>query len=235
MKATALKYDVHYPESDGKPLGETEIHRDEIVDLIRALQRHFREAPDVYVGGDMFLYYVEGEPSCVVCPDVFVARGVDKTVRRIYKLWDEGHPPFLVIEVTSPSTRAADLKSKKETYERLGVEEYFLHDPLNEYLRPSLQGFRLEEGRYRPIQPNPDGSLSSQTTGLTLRPEGQNLRLSETATGKPLLFIPEIEEKAERAEAEVRRQAERAAQAEERARELEEELASLRRERDSLG
>ena len=68
MTAIPLRRDVHYPESDGKPMGETEIHIREIIYLLQALDEHLREAPDVYVGADMFLYYLEGVPKAVVVP-----------------------------------------------------------------------------------------------------------------------------------------------------------------------
>ena len=77
---------------------------------------------------------------------------------------------------------------KKKLYERLGVEEYFLFDPFGEYLRPRLQGFRLEDGRYQPLVQRVDGALESRTTGLILRPEGSRLRLQYKDTGELLLW-----------------------------------------------
>jgi hypothetical protein len=130
------------------------------------------------------------------------------------------------------------------------VAEYFQFDPLGEYLSPQLQGHGLVEGRYRPIRPQPDGSLVSQTTGVVFRPEGSQLRLTDAVTGAPLLRKEE-EAEARRQEAKARRQAEKRAaaeaearqreaearrreaearlRAEERVRALEEELARLRR------
>lgn len=185
MPAIPLK--VNYPEADGQPIGETDQHITEILDLIAILRERFRAAADVYVGGDMLLYYLEGDPSRCVCPDVFVTFGIPKEPpRRSYFVWKEGRPPSLVIEVTSKSSRREDV-DKKELYARLGVEEYFLHDPLGEYLKPSLQGFRLEHGKYLPIPPAMDGSLTSSLTGLTLRREGEGLRLMDMDSGQPLL------------------------------------------------
>ena len=110
------------------------------------------------------------------------------------------------------------------------MEELVLFDPYGEYLEPRLQGYRLERGRYRPIKPNRDGSLDLRTTGVTVRPEGERLRLVDTASGEKLLWGDELEE-ARRAAEEARRAAEeRAAAAEERARALAEELNRLRRE-----
>jgi Uma2 family endonuclease len=102
--------EVFYPESDGQPMGETELHVTEMLELRFMLQCRLRDVPDAYVGTDLFLYYVEGQPSEVVCPDVFVAFGVDnsRSPRRTYRLWEEGQPPAVVIEVTSRSTRRED-------------------------------------------------------------------------------------------------------------------------------
>jgi Uma2 family endonuclease len=187
MTALPLRQEIFYPESDGEPMAETEWHLDETIYLIDALKERFREAPDVYVGGDMFLYYEEGRPRSVVSPDVFVVRGVEKKRRGTYKTWEEGgRVPCLVVEVTSDSTQNEDFTRKKELYQRLGVEEYLLYDPLGDYLDPRIQGFRLVRGRYVSLPPEPDGSVISRTTGVTLRMEGTQIRLLETATGQAL-------------------------------------------------
>jgi Uma2 family endonuclease len=242
MAAIPLKEEVFYPESDGQPMGETEVHIREIVELLAALWRRYREAADVYVGGDMLLYYVEGKPGMRVCPDIFVTFGVPQLPpRRSYFLWKEGRPPSLVIEITSESSRWEDLE-KKEVYARIGVREYFLFDPLGEYLKPSLQGFRLEAGDYRPIEPAMDGSLRCDTTGLAFRREQNRLCLVDTKTGRPLPRIADADAQVREAEAHAReadtaRQAaeERAREAEAARRAAEDELVRLRRklERDA--
>ena len=68
-----------------------------------------------------------------------------------YLLWNEPKGPDFVLEVTSPSTRRADERRKRDVYASLGVSEYFLYDPRAEYLTPPLQGYRLQEGKYRPL------------------------------------------------------------------------------------
>jgi Uma2 family endonuclease len=222
-------------------MGETEIHAQVLEDLRFALVRRYVDVPDVYVWGNLFLYYREGDPKACVCPDVFLIRGVGKRTddrRRTYKLWEEGgRVPSLVIELTSESTRDEDVQ-KKKLYERLGVEEYFLFDPFGEYVRPRLQGFRLEGGRYQPLVQRVDGALESRTTGLVLKPEGKRLRLVDKETGEVLLRAEEeaearlAAEELARQEAEARRVAEeRASLAEERLRALEEEMKRLRERR----
>ncbi len=187
-----LDDDVFYPESDGQPMGETELHREEMTYLIQALQSWFLEVPDVHVGGNLFLYYERGNPRAVVSPDVYVTKGIRKGLRRVYRLWEEGKPPCLIIEVTSDHTRDEDPSRKKTCYERLGVEEYVLFDPLDDYLEPRLQGFRLVGGRYQPMPLESDGTLLSRTTGLKLRPEGTRLRLLNPSTEEPLLSDEEV-------------------------------------------
>jgi Uma2 family endonuclease len=42
-------------------------------------------------------------------------------------------PPDLIVEVLSPETSARDLRPKKALYERSGVREYLVVDPLEHY------------------------------------------------------------------------------------------------------
>ena len=241
--ALPLEHEVYYPESDGQPMAETTLHRKVMADTIEGLERRYADVPDVWAGGNLFLYYEEGNPKKCVSPDVLLARGVAKWDRRIYRLWEE-KTPALIFEITSKKTADEDQDLKPRLYERLGVTELVLFDPYGEYLEPRLQGHRLARGRYRPIEPNRDGSLDLRTIGVTVQPEGERLRLADTASGEKLLWSDEIEEA--RQTAEKARQAaeeacrlesaarlaaeERAAAAEERARALAEELDRLRRE-----
>jgi hypothetical protein len=57
---------------------------------------------------------------------------------------------------------------KPELYARLGVKEYFLFDPYQEYLEPPLQGYRLAGSTYARIAPEPSGALVSRELGLRL-------------------------------------------------------------------
>jgi Uma2 family endonuclease len=206
MSAIPFQKEIFYPESDGEPMAETEVHLDETMYLIEALRERFRAETDVYVAGDMLLYFVEGDPRSSVSPDVFVVKGVPKKRRRVYKFWEEGgRGPCFVIEVTSDSTRNEDFFKKKALYERLGVEEYVLYDPLGEYLDPRIQGYRLVNGRYQPIRQEFDGSLASLSTDVTFRMEGDEIRAVHTASGKPFLRYEELGDENARLRAEIER------------------------------
>ena len=143
---------VVYPESDGKPMAETEYHRDIMIDFIQMLKHYFRDVNDVHVSGNLLIYYEESNPRKSVSPDVFVAFGVSKKRRRTYKIWEEGHAPDFVLEVASPSTYRHDLTHKKDLYASvLGVREYYIYDPYHE-VDPYFLGYRLVAGTYQEIE-----------------------------------------------------------------------------------
>jgi Uma2 family endonuclease len=229
MNAIPLEQEVEYPISDGQPMAESPLHLKVMIDLIEGLTRRYAEVPDVWVGGNLFLCYERGNPAASLAPDVLVAKGVAQRVRHNYRLWEEKVPPCLVIEVTSRKTRREDQVKKRNVYERIGVEEYVLFDPSGEYLRPRLQEYRLQDGRYQTVRLEEDGSLLSEATGLRLRPEGQRLRLMDIVTGEPVLWPEEVEAAWRAAEAKAAEEMAARRAAEERVRALEEELSRLRK------
>jgi hypothetical protein len=161
-----------------------------MTNLIGGLERRYADVADVWVGGNLLFYFVEGDPKKSVDPDVLLVRGVDKWDRENYLLWKE-KPPALIFEITSLSTRDEDTRIKKDLYEQLGVAEFVLFDPYGDYLNPRLQGYRLEPGFYQPISSLED-SLDLLTVGVTARPEGNRLRLVDTASGEKLLWDEEV-------------------------------------------
>ena len=220
MHSTAVASRViDYPETDGQPMAETPEHRDVMIDAIQVLQRHFAHRPNVYVSGNMMMYYEEGEPRRCVSPDVFVAVGVEDKDRRTYLLWREAKGPDFVLEVTSRSTRRNDQVTKRALYEWMGVSEYVLYDPRGEYLNPPLQGYRLVGGEYveweRTRLPGGARALHSEVLGLSLhvRAHDRALRLRDPVSGEDLLTPveaaarEEAEARAERAEARAEREA----------------------------
>jgi hypothetical protein len=188
-------------------MGETPFHFDNLSYLVWQLNVFFAADPLVFVAGNMFLYYVEGQRNRHLSPDVFVVRGIPKhrfPRRRRYLLWEEGKGPDVVIEVTSASTREEDMDDKMRIYrEEIHVPEYFLFDPLGEYLEPRLQGYRLIGDQYQPIA-RVEGRLPSDVLGLHLEPVDDLLRLYDPSAGR---WLPTpSEEREARLQAEVERQ-----------------------------
>ena len=222
---------IHYPESDGKPMAESDYQRIPLAYAVEALDYFFRDRADVYVSGNLLIYYEEGDPDQVVSPDVFVALGVPKGERRSYFVWKEGKAPDFVVEITSRSTKGEDQGTKRGVYAYLGVREYFQYDPTGDYLRPALQGDRLSEGHYVPMPStyHPDGALflRSELLNIELRLEGRRLGLYDLRTGEKLLTY---------AESQDARQEERAARlaAEEAQQAAEAEVVRLREELERL-
>jgi Uma2 family endonuclease len=228
------------PESDGKPMAETDLHRDQMVYLLEALRDYFRDDPQIYVTGNIFLYYRdEAHVKQSVSPDILAVRGVAKHKRRIYDLDKELLAPQLVIELTSASTKVEDLVTKRYIYRNLGVSEYYLFDPYSEILeQPNFRGFRLEGGDYVPMV---GSRLSSQVLGLDMRVEDGFLRLYDPKTGDLLLDHDlaqaarrKAQAKARAAETKARSAAKKAAQESAARKAAEEELARLREEVSKL-
>lgn len=223
MSAIPLRKTVHYPDSDGLPMADNDTQREAMTNLLHSLETRYSGEPDVYISGNLFIYYVEGNPGARVAPDAFVALGVPRGKRRSYRVWEEGRMPVLAFEIASQERWQDLLTKKKDLYERLGIGEYIVFDPDGELIQPRLQGFRLEKGRYRQIPLEPDGSVVSLGTGLRILPEGENLRLIDVATGERFSWADE--ERAARLKAEQQVAREAAARWA-----LEEELARLRSE-----
>jgi Uma2 family endonuclease len=189
-------------------MAETDLHRNDMVDVILTLEDRFAANPDVYVTGNLLLYYERGNRRKHVAPDVFVVFGISKLPPRdYYLLWEEGKPPDVVIEITSKTTRREDQHKKRLIYrDLLKVAEYFQFDPTRDYLKPPLQGFRLVEGDYVRIDPIA-GRLPSEKLGLHLELAATELRLFDPFAKRRLLTRKERAE--QETTARIRAEAER--------------------------
>jgi Uma2 family endonuclease len=232
--------EIIYPESDGKPMGETDLHRywmNRIYDLLTLRLAGQR----VYIGCDLLVYYTESRPIDYCVPDVFVALGAEPGFRRTYKTWAEGRPPTVVFEVTSAGTRREDEVFKPQMYTQMGVAEYFLYDPTADYLEPPLIGYRLTGDDRGRIASDEQGALHCQTLGLKLWLHEDDLLLADAATGR--LLLTEAEAAEARADEEASQREEEARGREEEARRrqaaeaevarLQAEIERLRREGNS--
>lgn len=228
---------IDYPSSDGLPMAESDFQRNYLIYAVEALGVHFQDREDVYVSGNLVIYYEEGNPQAVVAPDVFVVVGAPKHDRSSYRLWQEPRAPDFVLEVTSRSTRSEDQGAKRGIYAFLGVQEYWQYDPTGDYLVPPLQGARLEGRNYQPLRETtlPDGSptLHSHVLRLDIRLEHGRLRFHDPATGRNLLTHQEAERARQEAEERVRQETAARQAAEARVAELEARLQALQSGRPS--
>src|SRR5262245_46512708 len=116
MATRALrKTEIKYPTRDGKPMAESDGHRDWMVTNISRLQRFFA-GRKVYVSGNLLIYYVEGHPRIRVAPDAFVVKNCKPGWRDNFKIWQERRKPNFALETTSKLTRREDSHEKKTKF-----------------------------------------------------------------------------------------------------------------------
>lgn len=204
---------IHYPDSDGLPMAENESQYWPILYVGSVLDWHFRQRDDVYVVGNLLVYYQEGDPNRSVAPDLMVVFGAPKHIRSSYRLWEEPKAPDFVLEIASESTYRSDRGQKRGIYTRIGVSEYWQYDPVGDYLNPPLLGFRLVENRYVPIPVGTTASgmltAASEVLGLELHltpgaPVREALRFYDPVRGQPLRSYREAEQGREETEARLR-------------------------------
>lgn len=220
--------EVEYPETDGQPMAETELHLDWMVRIREILRWRYR-GQRAYVGCDMFVYYVKDRPDKNLAPDVFVVLDCDPGRRRVFKTWEEKRSPDVVFEVTSRGTKQEDEVYKPQIFSQIGVEEYFLFDPEAEYLAPPLQGFRLANGDYTRIETDSSGALQSGSLGINLQLVEGELVMRDSETGKVLFTEAEANEEARQT------QQARAEAAEEQLQQLRAEIEVLRNKLENQG
>jgi len=231
---------------------ETERHRRQMNLLIESLDYALRDRDDVFIGGNMFVYFSELQvkKNDFRGPDVFVVLDTVRRERKSWVVWQEnGRTPDVVIELVSESTEHVDRVDKMRIYARnMRVGEYFIYDPLSF----RLDGFRLNTATcsYEPIEPDADGDLPCAQLGLRLgirhgcdaHVETDWLRWLDNE-GRPLPTKNEAAETradaaTKRADAEAQRaeaEAQRADAEATRARELEARLAALEAKQKKKG
>jgi Uma2 family endonuclease len=233
------------PYSDGMPM-ESDRHVAQMTLLVRSLRRFWRDRDDVYVAGNMFVYFSEEQVlnQDFRGPDVFAVTGVHAGERKSWVVWVETKPPDVVIELLSESTRREDTVTKKEVYrDKLRVPEYFWYDPFS----GEWAGWVLVNGRYEPVTPDAHGALPSVQLGLRLvrwqgvydgiealwlrwaTPDGTLLPTDTEDAEQAEQRADEAEQRADEAEQRADEAEQRADDAENRAAALQAELEEYRR------
>ncbi len=173
-----------YPESDGKPMADTDLHIQWIIWLRQVLEGHFAQRPEVYISGNIMMYDIEGPLRTAVFPDILVSFGIGQKERRTYKVWEEGKAPDFVMEFSSKRTYRNDLEGKVAHYAAMGIPEYFLYDVDRRYLPTPLMGFRLVEDAYIEVSPDVDDGLRSEVLNLNFHLLNDGLGVYEPVAGK---------------------------------------------------
>ncbi|WP_413163865.1 Uma2 family endonuclease [Capilliphycus salinus ALCB114379] len=123
--------EVNYPERDSQPMSDNTIQFRWILTLYYNLEWLFTHDPAVFVAGDLLWYPVQGNNKIRQDPDIMVVFGVEKGDRGSYQQWNEGNiTPQVVFEILSPGNTLTEMNKKQVFYDRYGVEEYYLYDPL---------------------------------------------------------------------------------------------------------
>jgi Uma2 family endonuclease len=118
-----------YPESDH--MGEGLLQR-LIAELLRPMIARWLDerGERALVGADQFVYFVEGDATRRVAPDVYVVFGEDPELApSSWFLWEMTRPPAFVLEVASQDY-AKDYDEAPVAYEAIGVDELVVFDPL---------------------------------------------------------------------------------------------------------
>ena len=216
-------------------MAESEQQYIPLTETVAALRHRFRHRPDVYVIGDMLVYYRMNHTRIRVAPDILVVFGATGNhPRDSWLVWREGKAPDFVMEIASQGTWERDVREKRDIYAAIGVKEYWRFDPTGECFTPALVGERLVDGKYRrlPVIEDASGELRghSPVLGLEFRVEADlRLRVHEPATGERLRTLTESEDARQTAE-DARQTAEDAHRVEAEARQAAEDENRMLRE-----
>ena len=181
---------IDYPSSDGVPMAETELQYTPLTDTVSALRVRYHGRRDVYIAGDMLIYYRMNRVDVRVAPDVYAVFGaLGNHPRDSWLVWREGKAPDFVMEIASQSTWQRDRDEKRDIYAGMGVTEYWRFDPTGRFFTPALVGERLAEGIYQELPVATDGAGIlrgySATLGLDICVlPGLELRLYDPLAGE---------------------------------------------------
>jgi Uma2 family endonuclease len=143
---------IEYPDNDGQPMSDNTLQFRWIATIEGNLEDLFRDDLNVFVGGDLLWYPVEGDNKIRSAPDAMVVFNRPKGDRGSYKQWEEGGvAPQVVFEILSPGNRPGEMTRKFQFYQRYGVEEYYLIDPD----RQEMDGWLRRDDELQPIATMP--------------------------------------------------------------------------------
>ncbi len=199
---------VVYPEEEKAP--ESELQGNARRYVQSALSIRYQDRPDVYVAGDLFVFYRMNDAEARLASDIMVVFGAaESPPRPSWRVWREGGlTPDFVLEIASEGTATDDAGWKRDRYAAMAVREYWRFDPQGGELMPELSAGEVLDatGAYQPLPSARDAEDilrgHSALLGLDLCVVGNELRLYDPAAGEWLRSHAESE--ADRVSAEAR-------------------------------
>lgn len=178
--------ELAYPSAGGEPVAETDDHLDAILTTLAVLKKYLADRRATVLANE-FLYYARGLPRLHITPDVMVIFDVEPGKIDTCKIWEECPVPKVIFEITSPATKWEDENQKKDLYEKLEVQEYWLFDPKGEWITEKLQGYRLRGDNYELITDS-----RSEVLQLRLEKEGTLIGFYREDNGEKILINDEL-------------------------------------------
>ncbi|MCP4248194.1 MAG: Uma2 family endonuclease [bacterium] len=132
-------------------------HQRIITDLAIQIGNHLSSNPTGAVAVEIDVRFSD---ALVYRPDVIFLTA-DKTARCPDRVTEV---PDVIVEVVSPDSRRFDRETKKEDYERYGVREYWLVDPV----LGVFTFYRLAAAKYAEVQPTAEAFHSDVIDGFSL-------------------------------------------------------------------
>ncbi|MFN8486312.1 MAG: Uma2 family endonuclease [Caldilineaceae bacterium] len=199
----------------GDHMVQSDAHFILVVSLYNRFHKRYLNHPTIGVFSDIkMLWGIEDLPE--PAPDLAVVPQLSSkhAYHSSFDVRKEQTRPCLIVEVVSPHYPGDDT-DKVDIYERVGITEYIIIDPhFNDETAPiTLIGYRLVNGVYAEIQPDAQGRLLSETTGVWfgLDASQRTLLLIDAATSAQLFDDEEEYEARLEAEARATEEAQRAA------------------------
>lgn len=183
---------IEYPSEE--PFEEHVAHTKSHSMACTALERSIEDAcdEDVSVGGDQFIYYVEGDPTQCLAPDVFVKLENGLKNFDSWLTWEEGTPELAVEIVSTWDRMKLTWEEKLSRYQASGILEVVRFDPKRE---GNLRIWDRQDGKLveRTLKKNGPYECRALHLYWVMRKHpdyGWQLRLARDPKGKELLPTP---------------------------------------------
>ena len=195
---------VYYPEERDDDMGESSVHIKLLANLLSILKLYFKNRQDVFLSGNMNLYFEKGNSRRWFAPDLLVAFGVPNVERSSYLLFREQVFPQVIIEIASEKTWRNDIDEKLRTYEKYGAEEYYVLDPEAAYLSAPLIVYRRQGDALVEVE-TIENRIFSPRLDLEIVWSQNDFRLFNRKTNEYLRNLDESEDARQNAENEIER------------------------------